>query len=237
MLSRAYWKVRDLVEPHPRIARPLERWRRRRDHRRDPMLAHMVAELEPGSVVFDVGAGVGLYSIVLSSRIERSSFYAFEPNPATRERLHSSIALESRAAQISVLPMALGDHTRTQPFFISSQAGRSSLRAFNAERGGGVVHAEIEVPCSTVDALVESGQCPPPDALKIDVEGYEYEVICGAERTIERHLPRIYFESHARQGPQQNAPLILERLSAFGYRFRDSGSRFSGSVESRRSRP
>ena len=143
------------------------------------MLAFMLDDLRPGNVVFDIGAGFGLYSLVLSSRISDLQFVAFEPNPPTRERLVSAISAESSGYQITVSPLALGDDAGTQPFFVSSQAGRSS-----------------------------------------------------ALRTIAKHRPRIYFESHARQGARQSAPMILDLLAGYGYVFTDKNSRFRGLAES-----
>ncbi len=217
MLNRLYWILRDLAEPSPMLYRGLERARRRWDLRRDPLLTQMLLDLGPGCVVFDIGAGVGLYSVVLSSQLEGARVIAFEPNPATRARLSKAIELEDAQASVEVSPLALGDRIESRTFFVSSQLGRSSLRTFNAQRGGAMVADECEVRCTTIDELVETGQYPAPDALKIDVEGYEYEVILGAERTIALHRPRIYFDTHAREGPQQSAPLIQEFLAQFGY--------------------
>jgi FkbM family methyltransferase len=58
------------------------------------------------------------------------------------------------------------------------------------------VRDEIDVTVVSIDELVEAGEIPPPDVLKIDTEGAELQAIAGMRGTIEQHRPAIVCELH-----------------------------------------
>ncbi|MFH1639333.1 MAG: FkbM family methyltransferase [Chloroflexota bacterium] len=74
-----------------------------------------------------------------------------------------------------------------------------------------------------MDSLVKDGLCQPPDVMKIDVEGHEYEVLRGAYKTIASRCPQIFVEPHGGEGGVANRDRIRDFLSPFGYRFQNIG--------------
>lgn len=61
--------------------------------------------------------------------------------------------------------------------------------------------------------MIFQGPGPPPDFIKCDVEGAEYEVFMGARETISKHLPLVACEVHS----DQNAALLSRMFQELGY--------------------
>jgi len=149
-------------------------------------------EVEPGAVVYDVGANVGSYTLLASRRCGPGGrVVAFEPLPANLEFLQRHIALND-AANVTIVAAAVSD-----------RAGRSAFqgtpdRVTSRLSPGG----DSEVECVTLDGLLADTALPPPDCIKIDVEGAEAAVLRGAMHLIETKRPLIFLETH---GPAVHA--------------------------------
>jgi FkbM family methyltransferase len=161
-------------------------------HGRDPLLRQLLATLAPGETVWDVGAHTGVYA--LAAATVSSSVVAIEPNPAVCERLRANVRTNEFGERIVVREVGLGERSGRRPFYRSSYPELGSFNRYNASRWEAAVRGTISVPVRTADALVDD--LPPPDHLKIDVEGFGLEVLSGARETIERHRPAVYFEPH-----------------------------------------
>jgi FkbM family methyltransferase len=137
---------------------------------------------------FDVGANIGLTSIVMAYYSPDVSVMAFEPSPINYQYLHDNIERAGYLARVRLHRVALGNRTgeinfREEPEF------RAISRIANESDGPG-----IAVPITTIDEFVASQKIHEIDFIKIDVEGYETEVIQGARNTIFRLRPRFIFE-------------------------------------------
>ena len=132
---------------------------------------------------YDVGANVGVFSLLVSSTLRRHSV-SFEPTPALAQSLED--AAMRHYLPIEVKRVALGAKRGKERFYLSarSDASNSLNPEFRAHAG------EIEVECDTLDNLApaEIG------VLKIDTETTEPDVIRGAAKTIARMRPTIVIE-------------------------------------------
>lgn len=159
--------------------------------------------IRPGSVVFDVGAHVGYYT-VLSSVLAGPSgkVIAFEPLPANLKYLRRHLRLNG-CDNVRVLTNCVGEG--------------SSIARFDDSHGTGVGHlaseGTLEVQVRSLDEMVESGALPIPQFIKIDVEGAELLVLRGAERLMRRHHPILVLSTHSDDLDRT----CLERLTEFGY--------------------
>ena len=144
--------------------------------------------VRPGSVALDVGANLGIHSLVLSRCVgERGRVIAYEPSIAIHDRLVRNI--ETNGAT-NIIPRRLGLWER------SGSAGFDArVSEFNIGKGTINAGATAQVPVTTLDEDEEVRGCGGNiDLIKIDVEGAELSVIKGAGRTLSKHRPAIITE-------------------------------------------
>lgn len=182
----------------------------------EKLLENAAETVKPGSVVWDVGANMGLFSFAsagLSGPTGR--VYAFEPDATLVTLLRRSARLNPQAAPVEVIPCAVSDAVSLARFNIAVRSRASnSLAGFGATQTGGIRETQTVLTVS-LDWMAE--RIPPPDVLKIDVEGAELGVFRGAVRLLESKRPTLIFESH--QESREEVSSLLFRL---GYTLYDS---------------
>jgi len=156
--------------------------------------------LHAGDLFIDVGANVGSYSVLAASLGAR--VIAIEAAPDTAAILRDNAALNSK--EIEVLECAVGASPGTTRF----TAGRDSVNHVDPESG------PASVVMRTLDDII-SEQVGPVSGMKIDVEGYELEVLRGAMTALaDRRIRLIQLEWN---GCADRAP-IAKLLAGCGYR-------------------
>lgn len=184
--------------------------------------------LAPGGVFYDVGANVGFFSL-LAARIvgERGAVYAFEPLAHVAAEARANAA-RNRLANVAVVEVAVGDRDGSAQLVVTRHPGGATLSP--ADVGGDAV-GTVTVRTVRLDDLVAAGTLRPPDAVKIDVEGVEAEVIEGLRRTIADHHPVIVCEVDAATGERvaEKVRGISELLAGLGCDVRPLPSSYEGS--------
>jgi FkbM family methyltransferase len=137
------------------------------------ILEFILRELKPKDIFWDVGANIGLYSL-LASHSPKVNVIAFEPNPATVTLLKKNIEI-NRRTNIRILDVALSESDGSA-LFDTVKRNKPIVSAFLTNKE---TDSTIEVAIRRGDTLVESGDIPAPDILKLDVEGAEYLVVKG----------------------------------------------------------
>ena len=152
-------------------ARSVAKWSRDRSTRvHEPELWEtLLGELRPDDVVADVGANVGLYSIACARRVPRGHVWAIEPDPRNATLLRRHAELNEVADRITVVQAAAG-----------AESGSIGFAALGIPQAyvEGVQSSDItpiRVPLVRLDETV-----PQADVIKIDVEGYEGQVLDGS---------------------------------------------------------
>jgi FkbM family methyltransferase len=160
--------------------------------------------VRPGDVVLDIGAHIGLHTVLLSALVGRSGVvHAFEVNPAKLPALRVTV---SRLTNTVLHPFGLADEARRAVLFVPEDQTMASLSDWTAGRGGAVRKTECEL--KPLDDLVVDGGIAPPDFIKCDVEGAELQVFRGAVRTLDRELaPIVLFEANAQAASGFGAPI------------------------------
>lgn len=145
--------------------------------------------LKPGSVFVDVGANIGYYPRMASRLVGPAGHvYAVEPQPPAIELLRANLA---GLANATLLPLAMGEAEGEVDFFVRERGDLSSLEPTN-ELDPGIATTAVKVRMSTLDR--ELAAAKRVDLVKIDVEGFELQVLRGARETISRHQPLVTFE-------------------------------------------
>lgn len=158
------------------------------------LLAVAKQELSEDSIVWDVGANVGVFTFAAASIASKGSVLAIEPDIWLAALLRRSAALRENARlDIRVLPAAVSGDNGVAAFLIA-QRGRASnsldLSGGLSQMGG--VRERVFVPTLTLDTLLEC--LPKPDFIKIDVEGAEIDVLSGGTKMLTEVRPTVYIE-------------------------------------------
>lgn len=147
--------------------------------------------LRRGDSCWDIGANIGFYTCFFAQRVGAGGrVVAFEPVPLTASRLAENVRLNN-FANVTLVQKALGDAPGRLPIYRRDQAsaeGTASLRA--GENAAGLASELVEI--ETIDRL--AAELPRPDFIKIDVEGYQWQVLQGANGFFSGHRPMVMAE-------------------------------------------
>jgi FkbM family methyltransferase len=162
----------------------------------------------PGQVAYDLGANTGIHALLLSRLVgPRGAVFAFEPLPENVREIESLRALNA-AGNLRVLARAVGAAPGTAAFQAGGHPKQGHLVDAGADAG-----RVLRVAVTTLDAEIAAG-LPPPDFVKVDVEGAEADVLDGYAATIARSYPTLAIDLHA---PEQDRR-VGRFLGAAGYR-------------------
>lgn len=174
------------------------------------------------SCFIDIGAHVGLYSLLVASRNSATRVVAVEPHPRVYQQLEEHIRINRLAVERMRVAATASRGQRT--FYFDGLAEVPSSSGVGAWMATVSNRAEVTVECLTVDDIVQAKGLE-PDLMK-DVEGTEDEVLVGARMTIERHEPLIIVEVLSELGGEQYdfGARIAGALGKSGYRFLHIGA-------------
>lgn len=138
--------------------------------------------------IIDVGANMGLVSLLLARRFPDRTIHAFEPNPSTFATLEDNLA-RNKAPHVVCHRMAVCDAGGTI-MFDNDPVNRATASISFSENA-----LSTAVPAITLDSFLEAHRIDSVALLKIDVEGFETLVLSGASRMLaEKRAVSIYFE-------------------------------------------
>jgi FkbM family methyltransferase len=182
------------------------------------VLSRLIDFLRPGDVAFDIGANVGLYTVLLAKTVGGAGrVVAFEPDHRAFDHLRDNLKLNG-IANARCFRQALGEQAGQARLYASKIIGGSSLVAKRKHGGGGQI-----VAIAAGDDLVLAEKVPLPRAVKIDVEGYEHSVIRGLSRTLVHPACEVVCcEVHPSMLPKGVRPeQILDLLQSLGFARRE----------------
>lgn len=185
-----------------------------------PLLEAIAPHLR-GKVVYDIGANIGITTLFFAKHVgEEGLVVAFEPVPPTAQRLQENVHI-NRLQNVRIYPVALGDEAgQAEICYAEDASGIATLRkdmAQGYQREYRMQTFTVEV--VPLDSLVEREHLPAPDFIKLDVEGFEYQVLQGAHRLIERARPALFMELHGASHEERAETWrkIYDLLTKLGY--------------------
>lgn len=173
----------------------------------------------PGMTIYDVGGNRGQMAMFFSIQTgPTGKVVSFEPVPANFDVLQEHVS-ENQLTNVTVMNVAL-DETIGERAFVFDQHDHTmgSFDGLAVKLPGR--SPSLNVKCETIDHLVATS-LPPPDLIKIDVEGAGARVIAGAVQTLDRFRPRLYIELHATDEEAPELRLLGELRSRWGYSITD----------------
>lgn len=173
--------------------------------------------LRPGDTVLDIGANIGLVSLLASRLVgPQGRVHAFEPNPKMQDALTQMIQ-RNALGNVALHRFALGEQDGELELTIpQGNAGAASL----VRTYGNLPSEHCKVPVHRLDDVLERVGLDAMRLVKIDVEGFEPEVFRGAPRLLSnQRADAILFEFNERGGGQPAEQPIFQLLMDAGYRF------------------
>jgi FkbM family methyltransferase len=204
--------------PDNKIEAALLRGRNYYDRNNFTAISHFV---KPGYVCFDVGANIGVYSVILANVSgDPRNVHAFEPVDHVRKKLTNNAKLNGLKG-LNVNDFALGSAPGTLAMHQIKEGhfrGGTSTFTLNknvAKIGEGQFDVR-QVEIRTLDQYVSEHVLDRVDFVKIDVEGFEIEVLKGAAETINRFKPTIILE-YEESRHAEHADTLRKILFGSGY--------------------
>ncbi len=146
------------------------------------------------TVFLDVGANVGFFSIVAAKQFPKMAVHAFEPNDSICSRLKRNIDLNRNLENLEAFPFALSNFSgNTTLFMPSPNESNQGLSSLGDDIEGVTNGTSQSVSVKQLDELYEKST-QKVSAIKIDVQGFEAEVLAGGVKTIRRCRPVIVLE-------------------------------------------
>ncbi|MBP0496118.1 FkbM family methyltransferase [Roseomonas indoligenes] len=152
-----------------------------------------VAPRLQGGVLLDVGANYGSYADYLSRIAPTARIHAFEPHPRTFKRLAQHLS----GKDVTLVQQALSDQPGELELFDFADGDGSTQASLSQEAVGFFADRMVRhaIQSTTLDDYMEQAGIDRVDFLKIDTEGFDLNVLKGAQRAIrDRRIGMIQFE-------------------------------------------
>jgi len=145
-----------------------------------------VRAIKPGDVVYDIGANAGFYSLLAGGLVgEKGHVYSFEPLQDNLRNLREHMEM-NRVTNCTVMEVAASSADGVALFDPTSDRYSAHLST----------KGNIRVRTAALDTLVSREEIRPPDFMKIDIEGAEYDCLRGCAHTIRTFRPIVFLATH-----------------------------------------
>jgi FkbM family methyltransferase len=144
--------------------------------------------LREGDVFDDIVANVGYMSVEVARRCPGGAVFGFEPQTDLACKINLSAQLNS-SRNLHVSEVMLGETSGTGKLFLTSHCIHASVIPRETKA------RETTYGITTLDEQVHSGRLPPPNLIKMEVEGSEWAVCRGAKPVLSTFRPLIVFEA------------------------------------------
>ncbi len=167
------------------------------------------------SIVIDIGSNVGSVLMKLAQKCSEGFVYGFEPDQKNFYRMSENLRL-NKLKNYKIFNYALGAEESLAYIqeIDKANSGRNTLTAYPADQA-------TPVKVRALDAVVKELELNKIDIIKIDVEGFEFNVLLGSKETLAKWRPILFVElddSLLRAQGSSARDLIQLLESDYGYR-------------------
>ncbi len=179
--------------------------------------------------IFDIGANKGQSIKFFSKIFNKPTIYAFEPSPRTFASLKKFVE-KLDGLEISIYQIGIGEKEQTINFYESILSETSTFALPDQDsnylkrknrilfQSSETAFTSIPTHVTTIDTFLNDNNVELIDVLKIDVEGFELEVIRGAQHALrDGKVKVVQFERHADDMREDRNPLIHDLLASIGF--------------------
>ena len=167
--------------------------RAKQGYNREPITVKWILEvIHEDDIVFDIGANVGTYSLLMGKKMQSGAgqVFAFEPEASNFLSLNENIKLNKLGSRIIAYPIAFSDSSRTAHLFLSSNVRGSACHSIAQPESEGNRYAPQHtqgIYVLSVDNFCAENNVPMPNHVKIDVDGAEFGILQGMKEVLENH--------------------------------------------------
>jgi FkbM family methyltransferase len=149
--------------------------------------------LRPGQVAIDIGANVGMHSVIMANRVGPTGHVVvFEPDPHPMGRLRRNMALNG-IDWVTTVEAAVSARSETRTFYLHDDTIGNFANASLVAANVGKQTASVEMQVVSIDEWMRDNPLPRVDVIKLLAQGEEYNALQGMRGLIERDRPKIFF--------------------------------------------
>jgi FkbM family methyltransferase len=169
-------------------------------------------EIADHSVVIDIGANIGVFSVFAATRSNNCLIYAYEPAPKSYELLLENVRLNGLEEKVRVFPLGVAGARGRRRLVLGNGSPSHSLYSRDVRRGC------WEIDCVTLRDVFDANRIQHCDILKIDAEGAEFEILYGTPIEYLRRIREIRMEYHHVGEPSYDLQSLLRFLAKHNFR-------------------
>ena len=191
---------------------------------KEPETLNWIDSFEAGAVLWDVGANIGLYSLY-AAKTHGCRVFAFEPSVFCIEHLARNVWLNKLQHLITIVPNPLSANTQPNLMTLRSREFGDASNSFGTslDQDGKEIDASFDYSILgvTLDEAISALKLPPPEHIKIDVDGIEPLILAGGTQTL-MQVKSVSVEVPTHRGANER---VSELLSQAGLKLvLDSGN-------------
>ncbi len=186
---------------------------------KEPETIAWLDKITKNSVVYDIGANVGMYSIYAAA-VRDSKVLSFEPSFLNLELLFRNVQTNNLQDKITIVPLSLSNNSQVENFYMQEGdniwgGAHNSSGSNKSQDGSEMTNFKVSSQLAlSLDALVDIFNLPSPSHIKIDVDGLESKILLGGMKTFGK--ARSVLIEVDEQNYQQNSE-IQASLSRLGF--------------------
>lgn len=172
-----------------------------------------VDKLRHGGTFLDIGANVGMFSMSVANELHNVAIHAFEPVPANFSILELNLNVNNMEDRIVVNNLAVSHHCSTISMVVNGQLSHVIQNESKDKL------TTVSINTVSVDYYCDSNEVTDVQLIKCDVEGFELDVLRGAEKVIRSQRPALVLEIEEKWTSRYgySAKDIFSFLQEFGY--------------------
>ena len=168
--------------------------------------------IHPGNTVYDVGANIGYISLISANLVgETGKVFSFEALPTNIERLIHNVEQNQLSNRVYINHAAVVDK-KDSVTFLTHTSGAMGKAQGSAGRDEKYTNT-ITVSGISLDSFIFKCSNPPPDLVKMDIEGGEGNALIGAKKMLVKNKPILLIELHGEEAARQ----VWDILIAYDY--------------------
>ena len=167
-------------------------------------------EIKNMSVIVDIGANIGVFSVYAANESQEAIIYAFEPVRMNYEILNENINNNNFSDRIKAFNLGIASKNESRKIYMSTSTLHSITNANKNQ-----YHETIQ--CITLNDIIITNKLNNIDLLKINCEGAEYEILYSTNKESFDVINEIRLEYHNEDSDRNNVVYLKKYLESMGY--------------------